>query len=386
VIARPTAEPRGTLREAIKAVLLTRAALWLVALLAVAAFGHAPNTGPVPTNELANLPGRWDAGWYLGIASGGYRWDGPDHDPGRLAFFPAYPLALKAVGRALHLPDEEPPWLWAGVVVSTIFFTAGLFYVGRLAHLLFDPDAATRAIWLLAAYPFSIFYGQVYTESLFLAAGAGAWYLSMRRRYIGSMAWGFVAGLTRPTGCLISMLVGWPLFTRWRKGELGAHERVPALLAVSSPFLGLAAYAGYIKFISGSWFEWMTAQQRWGRQSTNALDVASSLVTAIRDAGPAGYLLAHPYEAVNALAAILALAAIWPVARRAGAGAGLFVAASVLVPLSFGGLISFGRFTSVMFPAFIWLASVARTPALPVGFAVLQGLFAAMFFTDRGIF
>jgi hypothetical protein len=100
------------------------------------------------------------------------------------------------------------------------------------------------------------------------------------------------------------------------------------------------------------------------------------------------YVQAYPYEAVNLLAALFVLGALVPMTRRLGVGCGLFVGASLVVPLSFGGLMGIGRFTSVMFPVFIWLATAtrSRTPLLLGVFAVLQGLLTALFFTDRPIF
>ncbi len=121
-------------RQAAAATVATRLMVFLVGYLAVATIGHAPNVGPQPENELAGLPGRWDAGWYLGIAAGGYRYEGPEHRNPRLAFFPGYPLALRAAGRLLGLPDREPPWLWTGVAISCVFFFFALVYAHRLAE------------------------------------------------------------------------------------------------------------------------------------------------------------------------------------------------------------------------------------------------------------
>src|SRR5688500_479400 len=106
--------PPPGLVASITAGIATRAVVFLVGLVAVATLGHAPNMGPPPPSELAALPNRWDASWYVGLANGGYRWT-PDERPVRIAFFPAYPMTLRAVGRALRLPSREPPWLWTGV-------------------------------------------------------------------------------------------------------------------------------------------------------------------------------------------------------------------------------------------------------------------------------
>jgi hypothetical protein len=89
---------------------------------------------------------------------------------------------------------------------------------------------------------------------------------------------------------------------------------------------------------------------------------------------------------INALGAIFALATVWPVARRLGLAYAVFMLINMVLPLSSGGLLSAGRFSSVLFPAFIWLADAvpARHRAGWVAsFAVLQAFNAALFYTWR---
>ena len=48
---------------------------------------------------------------------------------------------------------------------------------------------------------------------------------------------------------------------------------------------------------------------------------------------------------------------------------------------------SIGRFTSVLLPIFLWLGARTRNPTpLIIAFALFEGFFAALFFTDRPIF
>jgi hypothetical protein len=373
-------------RDSLKAALLTRAMVFALGFFAVATFGPAPEFGPASSSALAALPGRWDASWYLGIASGGYRWDGPDHNAVRPAFFPAYPLALRGAARLLRLPDAEPPWLWTGVALSTLFFWIGLQYLHRLTELKFGADTATRAVWLMAAYPFALFHGQVYAESLFLAAAVGAWYSFESDAPIPATAWAIVAGLTKPTGCLVAILIAFAALAQWRAGRLSGRRIWIAVGVIAAPAIGLLLYAASMKVMTGSWLTWLAAQGAWGRHAGNPVDLIVTIATTIHQQGVARYVLDHPYEALNLAAALAGLAAVVPVTRRVGIGAGLFTAISLMVPLGFGGLVSLGRFTCVLFPVFMWLATISRSPALPALFAGGQGVLAALFFTDRGIF
>ena len=45
--------------------------------------------------------GRWDAGWYIGIAESGYSYWGNLSRQSNVAFFPAYPLAMRATAALL---------------------------------------------------------------------------------------------------------------------------------------------------------------------------------------------------------------------------------------------------------------------------------------------
>jgi Gpi18-like mannosyltransferase len=58
--------------------------------------------------------------------------------------------------------------------VSFAAFFGALAYLYGLARSMLDDDGARFAVWLVAAYPFAVFFGAIYTESLFLQAAAGA--------------------------------------------------------------------------------------------------------------------------------------------------------------------------------------------------------------------
>ena len=76
----------------------------------------------------------------------------------------------------------------------------------------------------------------------------------------------------------------------------------------------------------------------------------------------------------------------WPVARRLGLAYAIFMLVNILPPLAAGGLLSAGRFSSVLFPAFIWLASVIadrHRSAWLTSFMALQALNAILFYTWR---
>ena len=96
-----------------------------------------------------------------------------------------------------------------------------------------------------------------------------------------------------------------------------------------------------------------------------------------------------PLDLLNAVGVIFVLATVWPVARRLGLAYAVFILINILPPLAEGGMLSAGRFSSVLFPAFIWLAGAvpARHRAGWVAsFAANQALNATLFYTWRQLF
>jgi hypothetical protein len=65
------------------------------------------------------------------------------------------------------------------------------------------------------------------------------------------------------------------------------------------------------------------------------------------------------------------------------------MAVNIVPALAIGGLLSAGRFSSVLFPAFIWLATAvpsSHRAGWIATFAALQAFCAALFYTWRPLF
>jgi Gpi18-like mannosyltransferase len=109
---------------------------------------------------------RHDSGWYHAIAANGYEYGGAGRN--NLAFFPAYPLLMRAGGWVLG--GRQQDYYFAGIVVSWLAFAGAMTMLYRLALLDLARPAALRAVMYAAIFPFAYFFGMVYSESLFLFA------------------------------------------------------------------------------------------------------------------------------------------------------------------------------------------------------------------------
>src|SRR3954452_10203486 len=158
----------AALRDALTAFLASRLLVWIVGVVAAAivspdggqsalSFDRPDLTHPFGAglDSLFAPLARWDSVWYLGIAHGGY-------DGASTAFFPVYPLLVRALA-----PGGSPAALLVSAyAVSLASLAAALYLMRRLAEIELGPEAARRAVLLLAFFPGALWLGAPYSESL----------------------------------------------------------------------------------------------------------------------------------------------------------------------------------------------------------------------------
>jgi hypothetical protein len=382
--------------------LSSRCAVLFVAYMAVVTIGvNAVTTGfELSPDKLSNLPARFDAGWYGGIALDGYSFGGSFKRQENIAFFPAFPMLMRAVGYPIGafgpgMPRERRlvRLLWGGVILSLAAFAWASAYLWRLARDIIGEARADDAVVLLAAYPFSLFFSAPYTEAIFLLGAVAAVYHFRRDEWATAGAWGLLVGLTRPNGCFLSAVLAALVAERWwrdRRVAAPPHSRVVTSLASAAmPGIGMLAYSTYVHQLTGSFFGWAKLHEAaWGR-SYEGLAPVQRAYGWITDEGLFHVIEGVPFDTLNSLGLIFALLMLWPILRRLGPALALFVLINVVPPMLAGGVLSLGRLSSTLFPAFIALAAISPprvTRALVTAFAIGQGLATAIFFTWRPLF
>ena len=390
-IARPRLD--AAMRDALIAFVVSRALVWMVAVLAVAvlgtdatsasAFGRPELTHPFgePLDTLFTPLARWDSVWYLGVAHDGYA-------GASTAFFPLYPLLVRA------LAVSSTPWalLVAAYVISLASFAGALVLVRRLAELELGADAARRAVLLVAFFPGALWFGVPYSESLFLLLSVGAIYAARTDRWAWAGVCAALASGTRSAG--IVLLV--PL------AMLAWQRRARAAVWLALAPAGLAAYSGYLAAKHGDAFAYLHLQDVWFRSFAGpfgaivdgtraAWDGALQLLSGSRDhiyfraAGGDPFIVAgHNLELFGFL--VFAVVATIGVLRRLPLAYGAYVVAALALPLSFPvgpqPLMSLPRFLAVLFPLFMWIALKPRASRVAlVAFALLLGVFTVRYAT-----
>ncbi|HEY2908175.1 MAG TPA: mannosyltransferase family protein, partial [Vicinamibacterales bacterium] len=242
---------------AVPLAVVVRLVVLAIGYLAVVTVGFR---GEPPANSAINpwwdLPQRWDAGWYVGIAHEGYEWTGNVADQQNLNFFPAYPMLVRAIAFLVHTHGIPRGVViaWTATLVSIAAFAAAAVYIYRIAADQFGDEVATGSVLLIATYPFAVFYSAVYSEALYLLCAAGAWYHFEKEQPVPLACWGVVAGLCRPNGALLAApLLVWALVERRR-------EWWPYLGALT-PILGTLIYSAWAYALTGHPFVWAELQR-----------------------------------------------------------------------------------------------------------------------------
>lgn len=319
-------------------------AAFRLAAAAVAAAGAAL-VGTGNRGLVVGIWRRWDADLLRKVAEFGYT-GYPDRYPDRgvEAFFPGFPLVLRAVHAVV------PDWTAAGLLVSLAAGAVASVALARLAQR--DGAGGPAAVIALVVSPMAVFLAAGYTETLFLALAVPAWLAARSQRWAaaGLLAAGATAvrvnGLFLAAAILVLHLVA----VRGRVRPSSAWLAAPLAVALG--------YAGYLRGLTGDWLRWQHAQEEgWGRRLTppwDALATTWSMVTG----GLGGSYRRVALLEILAVAVGVGLTAILLRRRRWGEATYVGLTVASLATSTF--YLSVARSTLLWFP--LWTA-IAAAPA-----------------------
>jgi hypothetical protein len=365
-----SAAARADLAAAWRAFWVSRLVVWVAGLGAIAVWGlqevHKRAFDPLgltrPYGALGDLlvaPGaRWDAVWYLGIARDGYATDD------RAAFFPLYPLLVRAGGWVVGSP------LLAALLLSSALFVVALAAFHRLAVIEVGPDAARWALPALALFPGAVWFSSAYSESLFLAVSIGAVLAARTDRWGWAGALGAAASATRSAGVLLMV----PLALLWLDARRAGRAGPAQLACVALVPAGVALFSGGLALAGHDADAPFAAQDTWHRSFAGPLAGVRDAAVAAWDGtrqilsgqtshvyfAPAG---GNPIEVGrhNLMLFGFLLVAVPMVVgalRRLPLAHGAYAVAALALPLSYPvtpqPLMSLPRFLAVLYPLFLW--------------------------------
>ncbi|HVD37353.1 MAG TPA: mannosyltransferase family protein [Solirubrobacterales bacterium] len=343
---------------------------------------------------------RWDAHHYLAIAYDGYSESYGNLPPveNRPAFFPLYPGVVHLLSGFGASPGLI---LVVAFAVSLACFFGALALLHRLAAIELGERLAAPTLLLLSFFPTALFFGIPYSESMFLLLAVGAFLAARTGHWAVAGIVLALASATRVPGLLLVVPVAMlylygPRTDRDRELHDGRWPRYrlrPDFLWLLLAPLGLLAFSFYLHLTLGDGFAWSHAQELFGRQT---VDPVTGIWAGTREAGKSvahivkgEYLGTADYRILMEFV-FVAFAVVGGIAmlRTLPASYGIWVLLS-LVPIFVSQkpddpFWSAPRFIAVLFPLFLWLATVTErrgwtTRAVAIfaaGMAILTAQFA----------
>lgn len=224
----------------------------------------------------------WDGAHYLFLSEQGYV-----AGTSSCAFYPLWPLWIRWLA-----PLAGGDLLWSGLLWSNVFSGIGFALFYRVVAVRYGHRIGILSLVFLLAFPGSLFFQFIYSESLFFLLLMVLWWSLQGNRWGWIVLSGFLLPLTRAVGLLAMLPILWHLITRrpiftWMpkfarrlsadgtviKTEASWHN-APAWLLAGVPLLGFATYLGLMHAWTGNSLEGLQAQRFWGNvhSASNALN------------------------------------------------------------------------------------------------------------------
>ena len=337
-------DSRGSQRpwvEAVKAVAITRAFFFLVAI-AGAWLLASPDR-----SDFLSLWSRWDATIFVRIAEHGYT--SALSDPHATAFFPLYPLTI-ALFSSLGLPPVA-----AGMLVSAVASVVASAFLYRLAESELGRGSGRRAILYLLLFPTSVFLIAPYSEALFLAGAIAAFYYARQGRWLAAALPAAVAMGSRLAGLFV--LVGLATEAVVQRRDL--HPRWRALVTLSVGLAPLLAYMAYLWVVKDDAFYFLTDQREgWGRVfPVNPMDALVTTWETGTGDYPPNWIFAWRVEIVAAFVGVAVT--VWLFATRRWAYAA-YCGSAMVALLASSWYFSVPRILLTLFPIILLMVQATR--------------------------
>jgi hypothetical protein len=312
----------------------------------VSSLGLRPVSNPAE-ELLLEVWQRWDVLHYQRIAAQGYT------DDQSSAFPPLLPTLMRLLGTAL---GEN--YLLAGVLVSNVAFCLALVCFYKLTEQDCGEAVARRAMLYLSIFPTAFFFLVPYTESVFFLMVMLFFYAVSRRRWaVASVAAG-LASFTRIQGLvlIVPLTYEWLRHTEFdgrRAGRLALL--IPPVLLPPAAFLLSRHLAGYPSLTAVLATDWHTTIGPPWHNFAHLLRLMASGKASANDI--LNTVIVVPFLALT----VVSLLRTRPSYR-------LYTAAMLLVMLSVvyipPPLMNLPRHILVLFPTFVFMASLGRRPAV----------------------
>ncbi|MEX0728516.1 MAG: mannosyltransferase family protein [Planctomycetaceae bacterium] len=317
----------------------------------------------------------WDALWYLSVVEVGYQADTEAPTQQNPAFFPVFPLAVRA------LSFLGAPTIPAAILLANLGTLAAscLFY--HFVRRTYGEPAARWSLLFWLFHPMGFFGSVPYADSFLAVCTIAAMNAVTQQRHLLAGLWCGIATAVRPpalalAGLFLPAIVGKSQSTK---------TRTNSFVGMCLSGLGIAMYFAYLGYEFGDpllylhtkWYDPPSMSGlnplRWLK--TIAGGIIGVFLLLFRPETPP--LELYSGRVADPLLFVWALAWL-PAVRRFGAGIWFFTILACLMPLmSIESTASYGRYMWVVMPVF--LAASTKLAGKPSGWATLIFFAAGQF-------
>lgn len=285
--------------------------------------------------DLVSLRIHWDSFWYIKIAKIGYEY--VPKQMSSIAFFPLYPALMWTLSYLTTIDLSLSGW-----IISIISLAVGLIFLYKLVkenHSQIDP---LLVIGLLLIFPSSFFLTSVYTESLFLSLSIIFFYYLLKKQFIYAAIFLSLCCLCRVNGLFLFAPFIYEYFKLYGFRKFFNLQLLSFLIAP----LGIISFTiyEYIKFQEPLAF--LKSQMEWGRKFVFNAEHFQLI-------SPSSY----SNLATDLLFLIVGITCSILLMRYVRLSYGLYCLITLIIPVLSGTLMSISRYSLILFPIFILIAS-----------------------------
>jgi Gpi18-like mannosyltransferase len=285
----------------------------------------------------------WDGEHYTNIVQSGYKY--PDQ-----AFFPLWPLIIKLV-TLTGIPQYV-----ATVLLTTLFSITAVCLLYLLTTKLFGTAQAKKTLLLFCAFPSSFFLFANYTESLFLTLILATFICLENKSYYRAALFGALGTATRFTG--IALTASFLCIK-----NLSLKTKL-ALIGIS--ICGLFSYMLYLKITVNDPLLFKNAQEWWCNEhkiNPKYVEFVCELKFPLITLLNFNSVITKRYMLPDYIIAIIFVGLLIPTYKHLKLEYFVFAATNLLIPLTYGRIVSMTRFALVIFPVFLILPLVLKNKA-----------------------
>ncbi len=194
----------------------------------------------------------WDAGYYIQIATSGYG----SHLNSSIRFFPLFPLVGKIFSLISFIPTK-----YSLLIISNVATLAAGFVIYEIAATKFSKKVASLGVWICLFAPASYALVAGYSDSLLILLESVVILAATKRRTAIVLAAGFLAGLDRPTGVVLSIFIFFEYLTYFHRQKVPILKSIfRAVLPSIGPGLGTVTFLSYALYKYHDFFAPLSTQ------------------------------------------------------------------------------------------------------------------------------